>query len=143
MTHVTCNEFRICPSLDTKENMDKILVMAKITLTTKKINRNLLTEAVLNYVIEWAYFSLMYYFEINNFRNRVIHWHCLNRLSKLTAKKSKKKITELSGIVIILVDHFNKFSFSFMFHLDESAGRKYFKFRLWSICVSSQYVLIQ
>ena len=47
----------------------------------------------------------------------------------------KKKITELSGIVIILVDHFNKFSFSFMFHLDESAGRKYFKFRLWSIFV--------
>ena len=42
----------------------------------------------------------------------------------------KKKITELSGIVIILVDDFNKFSFSFMFHLDESAGRKYFKFRL-------------
>ena len=44
--------------------------------------------------------------------------------------RKKKKITELSGIVIILVDHFNKFSFSFMFHLDESAGRKYFKFRL-------------
>ena len=57
--------------------------------------------------------------------------------------EKKNKITELSGIVIILVDHFNKFSFSFMFHLDESAGRKYFKFRLWSICVSSQYVLIQ
>ena len=42
----------------------------------------------------------------------------------------KKKITELSVIVIIIADHFNKFSFSFMFHLDESAGRKYFKFRL-------------
>ena len=44
--------------------------------------------------------------------------------------EKKYKIAELSGIVIILVDHFNKFSFSFMFHLDESAGRKYFKFRL-------------
>ena len=42
----------------------------------------------------------------------------------------EKKITGLSGIVIILIDHFNKFSFSFMFHLDESAGRKYFKFKL-------------
>ena len=42
----------------------------------------------------------------------------------------EKKNTELSGIVIILIDHFNKFSFSFMFHLDESAGRKYFKFKL-------------
>ena len=42
----------------------------------------------------------------------------------------EKKITELSVIVIILIDHFNKFSFSFMFHLDESAGRKYFKFKL-------------
>ena len=76
------------------DDMDKILVMATITLTTKKINRNLLTEAVLNYVIEWAYFSLMYYFEINNFRNRVIHWHCLNRLSKLTTKKSTYKSSQ-------------------------------------------------
>ena len=42
----------------------------------------------------------------------------------------EKKITELSGIVIILIDHSNKFSFSFMFHLDKSAGRKYFKFKL-------------
>ena len=42
----------------------------------------------------------------------------------------EKKNTELSVIVIILIDHFNKFSFSFMFHLDESAGRKYFKFKL-------------
>ena len=55
----------------------------------------------------------------------------------------EKKITELSGIVIILIDHFNKFSFSFMFHLDESAGRKYFKFKLWSLCVSSQCALMQ
>ena len=46
----------------------------------------------------------------------------------------EKKITELSGIVIILIDHFNKFSFSFMFHLDESAGRKYLKVYL---CVVS------
>ena len=31
--------------------MDKILVMATITLTTNEINRNLLNETVLNYVM--------------------------------------------------------------------------------------------
>ena len=33
------------------DDMDKILVMATITLTTNEINRNLLNEAVLIYVI--------------------------------------------------------------------------------------------
>ena len=33
------------------DDMDKILVMATITLTTNEINRNLLTDAVLNYVM--------------------------------------------------------------------------------------------
>ena len=69
------------------DDMDKIPVMATITLTTNEINRNLLNEAVLIYVMHWAILSLMYYFENNTFRNRVIHWHRLNRLTKLTAKK--------------------------------------------------------
>ena len=73
------------------DDMDKILVMATITLTTNEINRNLLNETVLNYVMYWAILSLMYYFENNNFRNRVIHWRCLNRLWKLTTKKSTYK----------------------------------------------------
>ena len=72
------------------DDMDKILVMATITLTTNEIKRNLLNEAVLIYVMYWAILSLMYYFENNNFRNRVIHWRCLN-LWKLTTKKSTYK----------------------------------------------------
>ena len=66
------------------DDMDKILVMATIALTTNEINRNLLNEAALIYVMYWGILSLIYYFENSNFRNRVIHWHCLNRLSKLT-----------------------------------------------------------
>ena len=54
--------------------MDKILVMATIALTTNEIKRNLLNEAVLIYLMYWAILSLLYYFENNNFRNRVIHW---------------------------------------------------------------------
>ena len=33
------------------DDIDKILVMATITLTTNEINRNLLNETVLNYVM--------------------------------------------------------------------------------------------
>ena len=54
-------------------------------------DRNLFNEAVLIYVMYWAILLLMYYFENNNFRKRVIHWHCLNWLSKLTTKKSTYK----------------------------------------------------
>ena len=76
------------------DDMDKILVMATIALTTNEINWNLLNEAALIYVMYWAILSLIYYFENGNFRNRVIHWHCLNRLFKLTTKKSTYKSSQ-------------------------------------------------
>ena len=49
------------------------------------------TELALSYVMYWAIWSLINYFKNDNFRTRVIPRHCLNRLSKLTTKKSTYK----------------------------------------------------
>ena len=50
------------------------------------------TELALSYVMYWAIWSLINYFKNDNFRTRVIPRHCLNRLSKLTTKKSTYKL---------------------------------------------------
>ena len=69
------------------DDMETIVVMTTITLTTNELSWNLLTELALSYVMYWAIWSLINYFKNDNFRTRVIPRHCLNRRSKLTTKK--------------------------------------------------------
>ena len=117
------------------DDTDKILVIATTALTTNEINRNLLNEAAFTWCIGLFY---RWYITLKIATSEkessidialidYLNWPQKNKLvSRLNADNTKlpsrihlcltdelssPMINDISGIVIILVDHFNKFSF--------------------------------